>query len=245
MPNDKILEVWDVEATVFDTDAQDLKQYLEKDGCKNAIDNDPVSVGVDLTQEENNAFFELVDASETGSMFFVRYITKPGESLDEILNFLPADLQKYVKPTFDEAKKHITGCSEYNVCWLGNAPGLEKVTSSFKHLHPRYTADKKFNVSLTAIIPIVKKNDVVEIFPLQWTDVELPDLQSYKKNHYKCFKDQLSAIDQRSGPIKNISFPEPGIIRYVKFNSTNYVHWTDNLTDNIYLVSLFEDATFK
>ena len=87
------------------------------------------------------------------------------------------------------------------------------------------------------------KNEINEKLPLQWTDMRMPSIEYYNKNHYKCFKDQQVILENRSGPIEYIDFPPESVIRYIKFNSTNWIHWTENLSNNIYLVSLFEDCT--
>jgi hypothetical protein len=167
------------------------------------------------------------------------------DTLADLFEHVPLDLQGYVKQVFEFAENHISFCSDHGMGVMGNDKGLKFNTGHFKHVHNILNIGKEYSHALSAVIPICIREPIKEKVYFQWTDVICRPTHEYNNNHYDFFVDQKSAIEKAHGPIIELRFPDPDEILLFSFNASHWVHWVENLSSNIFLLNLFEDAIVK
>ncbi len=168
-----------------------------------------------------------------------RYFPNAEETIDDIFLFLPEEIRHCFTPIFNEARQLFSKCRDFYIFFQGNDNSISKKTSAIKHVHPPY-GDNKYDLTFTTLMAIEITEPINEILHLQWTDYKVKNLQTYQKDYSLALEQVMTAVDKAHGYVTEIPFPDKHTLTHVLFNSTNYVHWTSNLSNNKFLAVVFD-----
>lgn len=160
------------------------------------------------------------------------------QTLESIWCDASPDLRQLMKPGFDIATKHINGCCQFIAMILGHTGRTEKPSILFPHIHPRLIKDIDC-LAFTTVIPLKIVEPITEQVMFKWTDVIYPAYTDYSiKGEFE--KDCRESLDRAVGPEQVLIFPAENEILAFDFNASRYPHLVSGLSENLYLVLLFD-----
>lgn len=184
-------------------------------------------------------------------------------TFDDVRNKLSPDILRYVEPYLEQAEESgITEFSNFS-CWVqGNNSNLPvgPVYQLDAHTHPFGMPHDTKPAYTYTIVSSLRVGEVVnEYFWAKWID----DLSTTITKDWKLLESKSSAIVDSfyrsekiaansvahwkrlriESPREEVRAPLPkqGEQLIVNFNSKNWLHGIDNISDNLYLYVLFDD----
>jgi hypothetical protein len=170
------------------------------------------------------------------------------------------ELSKYLDIVFEEAVNAGIKSSVFFGVWIqGNNKNLNHPRPElYPHTHLNGDLDREDAIlTHTVIFPLQINNEIKETFWAKWIDdlpttipTKLKILMSLTKDCVS--KDTLRSVfnewwrelkETPNNEMLNIKLPNKGEKLTINFNSRNYIHGINNLSDNLYLIAVFDGYT--
>lgn len=217
--------------------------YFENKSYDNGINKKNIYKNIIGNSNNNNEFVENFPDRIKKGIFGKN--NKNNDSIEKMLNQTPDFLKPYTTQVINIIKEKTNYCHFYGIGLIGNDKGIDSEIDFYKHIHNTIEEDKGYTRVISILIPLLIREPIKEYIFFQWTNYQCPPRSFYimddgEPNISRYFKEQKEAIDSRSGPITEIKFPNENQILLLDFNATNWVHWAENLSSNVFISILIE-----